>query len=191
MIDILKMDIQGGELLALKGAQSLLEASRIRLLALEVEFKPLYKDQPLFWDICAYLYRFGYSCMTRCITPRTKTCCAGATQSFLHQNSLVLDLDGFQKDHLHRGVLWLHFATLKARWTRDGGLPYAQPRVTRPLTLFSIPIACSSSQYQTPSQGCHRLLQAQIYVDQFNNNTAVRGALLLHSSGLEGSSQTL
>jgi hypothetical protein len=61
MIDILRMDIQGGELLALKGAQSLLEASRIRLLALEVEFKPLYKDQPLFWDICAYLYRFGYS----------------------------------------------------------------------------------------------------------------------------------
>jgi FkbM family methyltransferase len=60
-IDILKMDIQGGELLALKGAQSLLEASRIRLLALEVEFKPLYKDQPLFWDICAFLYRFGYS----------------------------------------------------------------------------------------------------------------------------------
>ena len=61
MIDILKMDIQGAELSALNGAQSLLDASRIRLLALEVEFKPLYKEQPLFWDICAYLYRFGYS----------------------------------------------------------------------------------------------------------------------------------
>jgi FkbM family methyltransferase len=61
MIDILKMDIQGGELSALKGAQSLLEVSRIQLLALEVEFKPLYRGQPLFWDICAFLYKFGYS----------------------------------------------------------------------------------------------------------------------------------
>jgi FkbM family methyltransferase len=60
-IDILKIDIQGGELLALKGAENLLQSSRIRLLALEVEFQPLYKDQPLFWDICEYLYGFGYS----------------------------------------------------------------------------------------------------------------------------------
>jgi hypothetical protein len=29
--------------------------------ALEVEFKPIYKDQPLFLDVCAYLYGFGYS----------------------------------------------------------------------------------------------------------------------------------
>jgi hypothetical protein len=60
-IDILKMDIQGGELAALRGAQDFLTGSRIRLIALEVEFKPLYKEQPLFWDICEFLYRFGYS----------------------------------------------------------------------------------------------------------------------------------
>ncbi len=60
-IDILKMDIQGAELMALKGARRLLEQSHISLLALEVEFTPLYHDQPLFWDICAFLYQFGYS----------------------------------------------------------------------------------------------------------------------------------
>jgi FkbM family methyltransferase len=60
-IDIVKMDIQGGELAALKGAAGLLGTSKIKLLALEVEFKPMYQDQPLFWDICAYLHEFGYS----------------------------------------------------------------------------------------------------------------------------------
>lgn len=60
-IDIVKMDIQGGELAALKGAGGLLGASQIQLLALEVEFRPLYQHQPLFWDICAYLHEFGYS----------------------------------------------------------------------------------------------------------------------------------
>jgi FkbM family methyltransferase len=60
-VDILKMDIQGGELAALKGAHNLLTQARIRLLALEVEFKPLYKNQPLFWDVCAFLHGFNYS----------------------------------------------------------------------------------------------------------------------------------
>lgn len=59
-IDILKMDIQGGELKALEGARSLLSAHAIGLLALEVEFKPLYKDQPLCADIERFLAGFGY-----------------------------------------------------------------------------------------------------------------------------------
>ncbi|MGM4892595.1 FkbM family methyltransferase [Tardiphaga sp. 839_C3_N1_4] len=61
LIDIVKMDIQGGELLALKGATELLSKASISALVLEVEFKPLYDGQPMFWDICAYLQNFGYS----------------------------------------------------------------------------------------------------------------------------------
>jgi FkbM family methyltransferase len=59
-IDILKMDIQGGELLALKGAAGLLERGAISLIALEVSFEYLYKDQPLFWDVSNHLRAFGY-----------------------------------------------------------------------------------------------------------------------------------
>src|SRR5476651_212342 len=59
-VDILKMDIQGGELQALKGAAGLLGRGAISVIALEVLFKPLYKAQPLFWDVADHLRSFGY-----------------------------------------------------------------------------------------------------------------------------------
>jgi FkbM family methyltransferase len=59
-VDILKMDIQGGELQALKGAAEMLGRGAISLIALEVLFKPLYKAQPLFWEVSDYLRSFGY-----------------------------------------------------------------------------------------------------------------------------------
>jgi FkbM family methyltransferase len=59
-IDILKMDIQGGELGALRGAESLLKERKIRVIYTEVYFLPFYKDQALFGEIAAYLSRFGY-----------------------------------------------------------------------------------------------------------------------------------
>lgn len=59
-VDILKMDIQGGELQALKGAAGLLGRGAISVIALEVLFKPLYKAQPLFWEVADHLRSFGY-----------------------------------------------------------------------------------------------------------------------------------
>jgi FkbM family methyltransferase len=59
-VDILKMDIQGGELRALEGAAGLLGRGAISVIALEVLFKPLYKAQPLFWDVSDHLRSFGY-----------------------------------------------------------------------------------------------------------------------------------
>jgi FkbM family methyltransferase len=59
-IDILAMDIQGGELPALRGAHAALQAGRIGLIAMEVLFKPLYRDAPLFWEIGAFLDGLGY-----------------------------------------------------------------------------------------------------------------------------------
>ncbi len=59
-IDILKLDIQGGELLAFQGAEELLRAQAIKCIFCEVEFRSLYKDQPLFWDISSYLSSMGY-----------------------------------------------------------------------------------------------------------------------------------
>lgn len=59
-IDVLKMDIQGGEGMALEGAASLLSRQAVRLLYLEVLFAELYKGQAYFCDIARILDRHGY-----------------------------------------------------------------------------------------------------------------------------------
>jgi FkbM family methyltransferase len=61
-IDILKLDIQGGELQALRGAHELLSQHRIGLIYSEVFFLPFYRDQPVFGAIAHYLGEFGYVC---------------------------------------------------------------------------------------------------------------------------------
>lgn len=52
-IDILKLDLQGYELEALKGMTGILK--KIKTITLEVEFVPLYKNQALFSDIDFFL----------------------------------------------------------------------------------------------------------------------------------------
>jgi len=59
-IDLLKLDIQGGELLALKGAVNMLQKGGINLIYSEVNFGDLYEGQAMFQDIAAYLNDFGY-----------------------------------------------------------------------------------------------------------------------------------
>lgn len=51
--DFLKIDTQGSELSILKGASNTLQS--VLGLEIEVEFLPLYKDQPLFGEICTFL----------------------------------------------------------------------------------------------------------------------------------------
>lgn len=59
-IDILKMDIQGGEFNALRGAQSLLKDRRVSLVYSEAYFIEQYEQQPLFHDISKLLFQYGY-----------------------------------------------------------------------------------------------------------------------------------
>jgi FkbM family methyltransferase len=59
-IDLLKMDIQGGEGMALEGAAGLLARKAVRVVYLEVEFAPLYEGQAYFCDITRILNRHGY-----------------------------------------------------------------------------------------------------------------------------------
>jgi len=61
MIDLLKLDIQGNELRALKGAENLLKNKAIRAIYLEVLFAPTYFGQGEFHEIQAYLQRLEYN----------------------------------------------------------------------------------------------------------------------------------
>ncbi len=56
--DFLKVDVQGGELLVFKGARKVLAETVI--VQTEVEFVPLYRDQPLFADIDQELRSNGF-----------------------------------------------------------------------------------------------------------------------------------
>jgi len=58
-IDFLQLDTQGTELEILHGAEKFL-SSCVLGLKVEVEFSPLYKDQPLFADIDTYVRQFGF-----------------------------------------------------------------------------------------------------------------------------------
>jgi FkbM family methyltransferase len=57
-IDFIKLDIQGGELNALLGASKSLNS--VLGIELEVEFKDLYLNQPLFGDVSKYLVEKGF-----------------------------------------------------------------------------------------------------------------------------------
>jgi hypothetical protein len=54
------MDIQGAELLALKGGVNLLSNKAIDLFHLEVCFSEYYHNQALFYQICDFLAAYGY-----------------------------------------------------------------------------------------------------------------------------------
>lgn len=57
-VDILKLDLQGYELEALRGCGVLL--GRVRAITTEVEFVPLYAEQPLFAEIDQFLRAEGF-----------------------------------------------------------------------------------------------------------------------------------
>ena len=57
--DLLKIDTQGGELDAIRGGEQTLR--RALFVHTEVEFVPLYKQQPLFADVDAALRSLGFS----------------------------------------------------------------------------------------------------------------------------------
>ena len=58
-IDFIKLDIQGGELNALKGAKNSL--NKVLGLEIEIEFHEIYKNQPLFSDINSFMCENDFS----------------------------------------------------------------------------------------------------------------------------------
>lgn len=59
LIDFIHMDVQGAEMLVLKGASSML--SKIKMIWMEVENIELYKNQPLKTDVESFLKKNGFT----------------------------------------------------------------------------------------------------------------------------------
>ena len=59
-IDVLKLDVQGAEVLVLRGAESLLRRRAIGLIATEVNFVDVYRSQALYQDVASTLASHGY-----------------------------------------------------------------------------------------------------------------------------------
>lgn len=59
-IHLLKLDVQGSEYNALKGAKSFLGSKKIYLIYLEIILSPTYTGQGTFLEIHSYLDSFGY-----------------------------------------------------------------------------------------------------------------------------------
>ncbi len=57
-VDFLKVDVQGGEMMVFEGARARLNSALV--VDVEVEFTPLYKNQPLFADIDIHLRGHGF-----------------------------------------------------------------------------------------------------------------------------------
>lgn len=60
MVDILKMDIQGGEFSALIGSEKILSSQKVNLIYFETYFQQQYVDQPLFYKVGQKLFDHGY-----------------------------------------------------------------------------------------------------------------------------------
>ena len=59
-IFLLKLDLQGGELEALRGAENLLSNGCISIIFIEAVFVEKYENQPLLRDLWNFLADFGY-----------------------------------------------------------------------------------------------------------------------------------
>jgi FkbM family methyltransferase len=60
-VHILKMDIQGGELMALEGATGQLRRKAVALIYTEILFSPMYEGQAFFHDVSRFLHDHGYA----------------------------------------------------------------------------------------------------------------------------------
>jgi FkbM family methyltransferase len=117
-VDLLKIDIQGGELMAFQNARRLL--AQCVIIQTEVEFLPLYRNQPLFSEVELFLrelgfifHRFWPESNSRVISPLlvNKNIYAGLSQLVWADAVFVRDftkLDVLSPDQLLRMSLIMH-----------------------------------------------------------------------------------
>ena len=98
-LDILKMDIQGGELKALQGAKQVLKKKNILLIYLEIMFVPHYENAPLFYKLWDFLESYQYTLFNIYNLSRAKN---GQLRQgdalFVHQQVRSSVIDRFDKE---------------------------------------------------------------------------------------------
>lgn len=99
-VDAIKIDVQGAELDVFRGAERLLGG--VMTIISEVEFVPLYEDQPLFGDVDAFLRGKGFllhhlpPCQGRMIAPvRSSNPAVGGSQSMWSDAIFTRDFRSF------------------------------------------------------------------------------------------------
>lgn len=116
VVDYIKIDVQGAELMVFKSGERLLE--NVLFIHSEVEFQPLYEDQPLFADVDSYLRSrdflftkfIGFG--SRCISPMIMQNDASKGTHELWADALYVKnwfrLDTFTPDQLAKLAILAH-----------------------------------------------------------------------------------
>lgn len=87
-IDFIQLDVQGGELAVLEGAANILSSSVLAIVT-EVEFTPVYVDQPLFSDIDRYLREQEFTLLDLVVTTGRGRRVSSPVVSQPHTGSLI------------------------------------------------------------------------------------------------------
>jgi len=114
--DLLKIDVQGAELLVLENGPK--TVSNALVIETEVEFVPLYKGQPLFGDIHAFLRSLGFELHKfvdlsgRCFRPLTRENPYAAMSQLLWADAVFVRsafaLDRLSDDEVLKSAIILH-----------------------------------------------------------------------------------
>ncbi|MDX2216782.1 MAG: FkbM family methyltransferase [Oculatellaceae cyanobacterium bins.114] len=107
-IDFLQIDVQGADLLVLQGSQHLLERS-VLAVQIEVEFSPLYSNQPLFSDVDTFLRSRDFSLFDLALAHRLRM--RSPIQSLSHPGQLLWADAFYFRDLLRPDFAQAHFKT--------------------------------------------------------------------------------
>lgn len=126
-IDFIELDTQGSELDILKGAEKFLRDSVLGL-RIEVEFSPIYKDQPLFSDVDAFVRSCGFVLFD---LSRHRYRRGSAPRTLATSGQLVYGHAYYMKDYrlISGPDAWLHILKLSMVADYFGAFDYAYEMV--------------------------------------------------------------
>jgi FkbM family methyltransferase len=74
-VAMLKIDTQGHDLVVLRGAERLLASGKVEVILCEINFSPLYQDQPSMGDLYSFLNSMGFGLVGLYDTARDESGC--------------------------------------------------------------------------------------------------------------------